>query len=148
MPMTVTQILAASLPAVKEASRYVVIKDDAVPTFVNKPADKKLHRAPKLDVTVFSTADNHGTPKTGASRKYRVQIISLNADKKLHEAPVLVRCTCDYFTFNCEVALTKKGASKIKQSNGDKPVVRNPNMIPTPCKHLHKVLTMIVKRRM
>ena len=148
MPMTATQILTASLPAVKEAARYVVVKDDVVPSFVNKPNDKKMHKAPKIDVSVYSTADSHGAPKKGSPKKYRIQIISLNAEKKLHEAPLLVRCSCDYFTFNCEVALTKRGASAIKQSNGEKPVVRNPSMIPTPCKHLYKVLTILVKRRM
>ena len=150
MPMTAQQILAASLPAVKEAARHVVIKEDTslTPSFRNVPGNKKLHGAPKLLATVYSTNTADGGTKRGAPRKYKAVVASQDNQKKLSEGPVIVSCQCDYFTYTCEVALAKRGAAKVSQSNGENPDVRNPKMIPTPCKHLHKLLTLIVKRRM
>jgi hypothetical protein len=150
MPMTAKQILAASFPVVKEGAKHVIIKEDQslTPSFRRVPGNKKLNGAPKLVATVYSTATSDGSAKKGAPRKYKAVVAGMDNEMKLSEGPVMVACTCDYFTFTCEVALAKKGASKISQSNGEKPEVRNPKMVPTPCKHLHRLLTLIVKRRM
>lgn len=47
-----------------------------------------------------------------------------------------VSCSCPYFTYFCEYAVTKAGSSTIEYSNGKRPVVRNKNMVPILCKHL------------
>lgn len=58
------------------------------------------------------------------------------------ETPVWVWCNCPYFTFNCEVSLTRFNSSSVKLSNGQTPLVRNPRMIPHVCKHLILALKM------
>lgn len=143
MPLTAREILAASFPAVKEAAKHVVIKEDdtLTPGHVNLPGNKKLHGAEKLLARTF-------TERPGKRKTYKTQVVSLDNEKRLWDGPIMVTCECDYFTYVCEVALAKKGAARIKQSNGEKPEVKNPKMVPTPCKHLHKLLSVIVKRRM
>ena len=47
-----------------------------------------------------------------------------------------VFCSCPYFTYNLEVALTRQNSSSIKFSNGQLPRERNARMIPHLCKHL------------
>lgn len=44
-------------------------------------------------------------------------------------------CSCPSFLYNWEVALTAVGSSNIVDSNGEKPVIRNPAMKPGCCKH-------------
>jgi intein/homing endonuclease len=55
---------------------------------------------------------------------------------------------CEAFMFWCEYALYKKKASDIYFSNGKPPVVRNPKMIPYPCKHIYKLGTAILAKNM
>lgn len=47
-----------------------------------------------------------------------------------------VRCTCPYFLYYLEVALTRHNSSDIKYSNGAYPMIRNPKVTPYLCKHL------------
>ena len=150
MPMTIRQILDKSFPSVASASKFVVLKEDSslVPSFRRVPSNPKLNGAPKLVATMYSTADAHGAAKKGRSRRYKAVIAGMDKDKKLSEGPVMVACECDYFTFTCEVALAKRGAAKITNSNGQPPTVTNPKMVPTACKHLYKLLTLAQKRRL
>lgn len=52
-------------------------------------------------------------------------------------------CSCEYFTFNLEVALTARGSSTVINSNGNYPVEKNPGMKGHMCKHffaaIHKI---------
>lgn len=50
--------------------------------------------------------------------------------------PVWVWCSCEYYTFNLEVVLTRYNSSSIMLSNGQLPIVRNRQMFPHLCKHL------------
>ena len=50
--------------------------------------------------------------------------------------PCWVQCSCPYFLYFCEYAVTKAGSSEIEFSNGRKPRVRNKNEVPILCKHL------------
>lgn len=52
------------------------------------------------------------------------------------KAMVWVSCSCEYFKYTNEVALEKHGSADIKYSNGDLPVERNPNQVPSTCKHV------------
>lgn len=45
-------------------------------------------------------------------------------------------CSCPYYTYNLEVVLARYNSSTIRYSNGQRPIVRNPRMIPHLCKHL------------
>lgn len=45
-------------------------------------------------------------------------------------------CSCEYFTYNLEVALSLKGSSSLLNSNGKLPNIKNPRYIPYVCKHI------------
>lgn len=51
--------------------------------------------------------------------------------------PVWVRCTCPWFLYNCEYALTKNGSSWVHYSNGEPANQTNPKNIPFVCKHVY-----------
>lgn len=55
-----------------------------------------------------------------------------------------VRCSCEYFMFNCEYALTKNGSASIKYSNGQPARMTNPSNIPYLCKHLYKAAANVL----
>ena len=149
MPLTAQQILKSSLPGVPQAAKAVVIKQDdtLTPGFLNRKSNPKLHGAPFLKATCYSTTTGTSIKRT-KPENHKVTVLALDNSLPLHKAPVLVSCDCGYFTFYCEVALAKKGSAVVKLSNGENPVDRNPAMLPSPCKHLHAVLTAIVKRKM
>ncbi len=54
---------------------------------------------------------------------------------------------CDYFTYNCEYALFKKGAADIRYSNGEPPTTLNVGLQPSVCKHLYALLTDLKHQR-
>ena len=59
---------------------------------------------------------------------------------------VVVSCSCEFFMYMCEYALTHFSASFIKYSNGQPPLQTNPSLIPFTCKHLHLALMQIAKK--
>jgi len=54
--------------------------------------------------------------------------------------PVWVSCSCNYFRYVCEWALTRYGSSDIIYSNGQPARFTNPRGIGTLCKHIYAVL--------
>jgi hypothetical protein len=56
---------------------------------------------------------------------------------------VIVSCDCEFFMFYSEYALSTWGAARIKYSNGEAAVVRNPGNLPLVCKHLVKLLRAV-----
>lgn len=54
------------------------------------------------------------------------------------DTPIFVKCSCPFFLFHCEYALARSGSSEIDYSNGNRPVVKNPNQTPYLCKHLFR----------
>jgi len=63
------------------------------------------------------------------------------------DTPVWVWCSCPYYTFNCEVANTRRNSSSIKLSNGQLPRERNRQMIPHLCKHLVMASRLALQQR-
>jgi hypothetical protein len=61
-------------------------------------------------------------------------------DTRLH---VVVSCSCPDFKYRWEVALNHKQAAEIEYSNGELPVIRNPTMRATNCKHLYALYQKI-----
>jgi len=55
-------------------------------------------------------------------------------------ARVWVTCTCEYFLYNCEVALWSDESSSVRWSNGKDPNITNPSKAPRACKHLLNAL--------
>ena len=52
------------------------------------------------------------------------------------EGNIKVHCDCKYFMYTLEVALAKRNASDVIQSNGAMPVKKNPKLKAYLCKHL------------
>jgi hypothetical protein len=154
MPLTAKQILSSSFPNVKKASTGVVIhKDTFEPQYITE-RHKLGQRNPKLIGTQFLsvttsslTTGPEGKAKRSAPQKYKTVVRGSTSKDQLYLGNVIVACECDYFTYTCEVALNKRGAAQIKQSNGEHPEITNPRLVPTPCKHLHAVLEQIVRKK-
>lgn len=125
--MTIPQLLKYTLPKFKKGSQYVSLKK--VRTGTNKAGFDKIM------ATAYSTRNIDGKPKSGPPQQHIVGLTALT-DKSFKGA-VKVSCSCEAFTYTCEVALHKHGASDIFYSNGDAPDTTNPKMIPTLCKHLY-----------
>lgn len=70
------------------------------------------------------------------TKKVTVRFAAGVADKN---SPVWVSCSCPYYLYYCEVAVSRVGSSSVLYSNGAIPHVRNPRMIPYLCKHLFSV---------
>ena len=55
-------------------------------------------------------------------------------------------CSCEWFCFYSEYALTKYNASGIRYCNGKPPNTTNPGLVPCVCKHILRVLTNAQQR--
>lgn len=56
-----------------------------------------------------------------------------------------VSCSCPYWRYYCEVAVTARGSSSILISNTQMPKIRNPRMRPYLCKHLLRAIEPALK---
>ena len=82
----------------------------------------------------------------GQRHIYGLDIIGKEKDIPLSKQKhVLVSCQCDFFLYYCEVALNHWGSSRIKYSNGENPVVTNPQLHPLMCKHLVKLAKTVIE---
>lgn len=90
------------------------------------------------------------TPTVTAVPREHVTVIESLDGYKISEsgAHVKVSCDCGFFTFVCEYALTKYGASTIKYCNGQPPNITNPEERPFLCKHLAILGLALLRRNM
>ena len=79
--------------------------------------------------------------KTDKEKLYNTTFYSDNDD-------VFLQCTCPYFRYHLEVALHHHKASDIEISNGQEPVINNPDKIPYACKHLIAAMVNYKKYQM
>jgi hypothetical protein len=89
------------------------------------------------------TVDGVGPP-----RKYNHHVVAkdglpLRMSKACHYS-----CQCPRFLYFFEYALASRGAADILYCNGEPPVITNPRLIPSLCKHLTKVCEEIVRRKL
>jgi hypothetical protein len=79
------------------------------------------------------------------STPHKCNVIGLDkAQSKISKQKrVIVSCDCEFFMFYSEYALSTWGAARIKYSNGEAAVVRNPGNLPLVCKHLVKLLRAV-----
>lgn len=77
--------------------------------------------------------------KTDKEKLYNTTFYSDNDD-------IHVQCTCPYFRYHLEVALHHHKASDVEMSNGQDPVIRNPQKTPYACKHLISALVLYKKQ--
>ena len=72
---------------------------------------------------------------TDGDRTAAIKFYQLNK-RNLVNSEVWVSCSCPYWKYYLEVAVTNKGSSDVLESNGEFPFIRNPKMRPYLCKHL------------
>lgn len=77
---------------------------------------------------------NHGTKANPTNLKF-------NANSQ-----IWCHCSCPYFTYYLEVALTLYKSSSFYNTNRKLPKIRNPKLVPYLCKHLHITLLNLIKR--
>ncbi len=70
---------------------------------------------------------------TGETETYEV-IMFFNG--KGLTSKVWASCSCSYFLFHCEYALSKSGSTDINFSNGKMPKITNPRLVRHCCKHI------------
>lgn len=78
------------------------------------------------------------------------QVITILDGVKLSDPKtrIKVQCTCEWHMYTCEAALFRIGAADIIYSNGDKPMITNPSMVPSACKHVFKILELAMRRKL
>lgn len=81
----------------------------------------------------------------GTTNTYKVRLMFMPSKRneqptKDKNSPLWVTCDCAFFLYNCEVALARAGSSSVIHSNGKRPVVTNPKLIPYVCKHVYRAM--------
>jgi len=99
----------------------------------------RIRNIRKLIISVSSHAKNRATHN-------HIVTIEYDGDRVSRSKNIIVDCSCDDFKFTWEVALEKAGLARIFRSNGDRPVEKNPFMIPGGCKHIFRALVLIKRR--
>ncbi len=137
--LTIKQILKATPKVVLNLLHDVKI------TSIERKRNTKTGN-PIVRAITYSMHDAHGKVKA-KPEKYKTSVEGLmGAGSKVSTKYVKVSCSCPHFWSVCEVALNKQGAADIKYSNGELPHIKNPAMIPSVCKHLSALLTMVATR--
>lgn len=137
--ITIKQILKATPKNIHTNAKYVHISK------VKRGWNKKTTNPALRYTTVFSTHDSKGNKKQYKPEVHQTYVEGLmGTEAPIGAKYVRVSCTCPFFKFYCEAALHKHGAADIVYSNGEKPAVTNPGMIPMGCKHLVVVLENII----
>lgn len=139
--LTVKQLLKSTPSNIHTNAGYVKISK------VVRGWSKKTTNPALRFQTVYSTHDHTGKKKNFPPEIHQSYVEGLmGTDTKIGQKYVRVSCTCPYFMYYCEAALHKHAAADIVYSNGDRPVVTNPSMVPMCCKHLVKVLEKIAEK--
>jgi hypothetical protein len=133
--MTCDELLLSATPNVKAKA-----KEDQVTV-------TSLVKRNNFIYSTTLTYDNSKSPPQVRKHKQYIQYFDLEKDggKPFSKSKIKVSCTCDFHKYYLEYALTKEGASWIKFSNGEFPIVRNPKLKKTICKHMY-VLLRTLKR--
>lgn len=123
MPMTMHGILSKTPQSRRDNSRFVVVKGSKV--------SRTSYGTLKYVAQTYSTHDAGGKTKIGKPAVYTTMV-------ETNGKQVVVECECDDFWAVWEVALNKHKAARIKHSNGEMPIDRNPRLRPGCCKHIFK----------
>ena len=135
--LTARQMLNATPANIKTNSAYVSVE--------RREMRKKKERGPggeELWVQLTRTKTAPAEPGDPARRHYqRIDVLEPGVkDITRKNTRLKVSCDCESFMYMAEVALNRYGAADIIYSNGEKPRVTNPKMVPLVCKHLNLLL--------
>lgn len=128
--LSITALIKNTPPYVKATAR-----DEVTLKKLSKTTTKGGHHA----ITGIGKSHAKG------SKPHKCNVIGLDKAQPLisKQKRVVVSCDCEFFMFYCEYALSTWGAARIKYSNGEPAVVRNPGNLPLVCKHLVKLLRAV-----
>lgn len=84
--------------------------------------------------------------KTRQSTEWHLCTIQGLSPGPISQVRVKVGCDCESYLFVSEVALHHQGSADIVYSNGARPWVTNPRMIPTLCSHLTKLAQVVIAK--
>ena len=131
---------------IKQSGTGITLREmyKVTPKFVRINADDvkilKSNHVKLKDGNVLLESITKSLPKpyNPKPQKRLTTIETIYGDAKLSGKGVKVNvsCSCEFFLYYCEVALFKAGSADIRYSNGKKPRVTNPKLIPLMCKHL------------
>ena len=124
------QLIPLTPSNVRKRAKFIQIKPTRAITDLD--VDGRTFR--KIQFTAIDKKGS-GSPHLLTVRLYGKNEV-LNSDCWIH-------CSCEYFTFNLEVALTTQGSSSVINSNGALPVEKNPEMKGHLCKHLIAAIPFI-----
>jgi hypothetical protein len=132
MAMTMRQVLARTPRSRQESAAWVKFKED-------KAGRTKETNAPIIRSKSYSTHNHKGERKNYTPNDYVSTI-------EIHGKYVVLSCSCDDFWAVWEVALAVQGAARVEYSNGERPVDRNPQMIPGCCKHIYRLASRLLDK--
>lgn len=138
--LTLKQLIAMTPEKVRKKTNNPDIK-------VVKDLDQKKFGTKKFRAVYTKTRLKN---KESTGRAYTLIIRNHGTKKDAHdfffkpESNLWVHCSCPYFTFNLEVALTLRKSSSIYDSNGEMPRIKNPYLKPYLCKHLYATILALV----
>lgn len=115
------QILAKTPQSRRDNAQFVHVRSAKM--------QKTSYGTLKYIAQTYSTHDANGLPKKGTPVMHQT-IVETNGKQ------VVVECDCEDFWAVWEFALNQKRAARIKHSNGQPPVERNPKWRPGCCKHI------------
>jgi len=107
---------------------------------IRRIKDKEENKSGKKYRAVYTRTAFYNAVSTGNSYTLIIRNFGTKRfpnDYKFRPSSLLwVHCSCPYFLYNVEVALTLKSSSSIYDSNGALPRIKNPTLRPYLCKHL------------
>lgn len=123
----------------------------ATPPYIHNNSRDVIVRSLKESITKggFPAVQAKAMSMTNTRRvEYKLSVIGKDRELPVYKQKhVLVSCSCDFFTFTCEYALTQWGSAQIKYSNGEPAVTTNPGNQPLMCKHLVKLAKTIIEEQ-
>jgi CRISPR/Cas system endoribonuclease Cas6 (RAMP superfamily) len=131
MAMKMRDVLAKTPESRRQNAAFVKIKNIRV--------QRTPYNTLKYLAQTYSTHDSKGDMKRGSPIVHQTMV-------ETNGKQVVVDCDCEDHTFTWEVALNAKKAARIKNSNGEPPVVRNPKWRPGCCKHVFSLGRKLVQQ--
>ena len=131
--------------------RLKQLLDKQPPYIINKGNGLKIskYKVGESKKSGFPAVTAHVRDPESDCDGHDCQIVVIETPKREHPdlttGWVKISCTCEFFKFYCEYALSKWGAANIRHSNGQPAVSTNPSNYPLMCKHCLALAKRVLK---
>jgi len=145
--LTLRHLARLTPDAVIKRGREVSVRPFDLEIDINDVGAYKVAYANTLHNTVVHTTTvlvYHYVGDVGDDVKKLRKLQRIPKGAQLWNKPCWVTCDCEYFLYNCEVALHRFNATDIIHSNGAFPGFTNPQMRPHLCKHLYAFAPVLI----